>query len=206
MKKVWLKDWFSFFVVIIICLVLLFIVSAVLAVMVRGIPRIAQSLATPEIQFAIKLSLYTSLVSTVFCIFIAIPVAYALVRVDLPLKFLINTLLDLPLALPPLVAGVCLLLFFGTTNFGAWLEGIGLSFVFTVKGIIMVQIFVNLSFMIRVMKAAFLSVNPRLEFIARTLGCTPAQAFFKITLPLSRNGIIAGAVSLGKSSGNLAAY
>jgi molybdate transport system permease protein len=59
----------------------------------------------------------------------------------------------------------------------------------------MAQIFVNIPFMIRVMKSTILSVNPRLEFIARTLGCTPAQAFWKITLPLSKNGIIAGIVT-----------
>lgn len=167
--KIWWKDKFNIFMVTIAYLTFLFIVTAIVTVMIKGIPHITKSLATPEIQFAIKLSLYTSLISTAFCIVIAIPVAYVLARVNFPLKSFFNTLLDLPLALPPVVSGVCLLLFFGTTAFGAWLEKSGLSFVFTVNGIIIAQIFVNLPFMIRVMKSTILSVNPRLEFIARTL-------------------------------------
>jgi len=194
MKKLWWKDKFNIFMAAIAYLTLLFIIVAIGTVIMKGFPHIGKSLATPEIQFAVKLSLYTSLISTVLCIVIAIPVAYVLARVDIPLKSLFNTLLDLPLALPPVVSGVCLLLFFGTTAFGAWLEEIGLPFVFTIKGIIIAQIFVNLPFMIRVMKSTILSVSPRLEFIARTLGCTPTQAFWKVTLPLSRNGIIAGTV------------
>ncbi len=194
MKKKWWKDRFYIFMVAVAFFTFLFMMVAVGTLMFRGLPQIGKSLASPEIQFAIRLSLYTSLISTAFCIVIAIPAAYVLARMDIPMKCLFNTLLDLPLALPPLVSGLCLLLFFGTTAFGAWLERLGLPFVFTVKGIIMAQIFVNLPFMIRVMKSTILSVNPRLEFIARTLGCTPALAFWKITLPLSKNGIIAGTV------------
>ena len=195
MKKNWWQDKFNLFMVAVAFFTFLFMTAAVGTLMIKGLPQIGKALAAPEIQFAIRLSLYTSLISTAFCIVIAIPVAYVLARVDIPMKSLFNTLLDLPLALPPVVSGLCLLIIFGTTAFGAWLEGIGLPFVFTVKGIIMAQIFVNIPFMIRVMKSTILSVNPRLEFIARTLGCTPAQAFWKITLPLSKNGIIAGIVT-----------
>jgi len=192
--KNWWKDKFNISMFIIACLAFFFIAIVIVSGMIKGIPHITKSLAMPEVQFAFKLSLYTSLISTVFCIVIAIPVAYILARVNFPLKSFFNTLLDLPLALPPIVSGVCLLLFFGTTVFGAWLEKCGFSFVFTVNGIIIAQIFVNLPFMIRIMKSTILSINPRLEFIARTLGCTQAQAFFKITLPLSKNGIIAGTI------------
>jgi molybdate transport system permease protein len=193
-KDVWRKDKFNLVMVAVAYLTLFSIVAVIVTVMIRGFPHIGKSLASREIQFAIRLSLYTSLISTSFCIVIAVPVAYALARADIPMKSLFNTLLDLPLAFPPLVSGLCLLLFFGTTPFGAWLEKIVIPIVFTVKGIIIAQIFVNLPFMIRVMKTTILAINPRLEFTARTLGCTPAQAFWKITLPLSKNGIIAGTV------------
>ncbi len=194
MKKTWWKEKFNIFMVVIAYLTLFFFMGAILTVVIKGLPHIGRALATPEIQFAIKLSLYTSFISTVLCVLVAIPVAYVQARVDIPLKSLFNTLIDLPLALPPVVSGICLLLFFGTTAFGGWLEDIGLAFVFTTKGIIIAQFFVNLPFMIRVMRSTILSVNPRLEFIARTLGCTPVLAFLKVTLPLSRNGIIAGTV------------
>ena len=142
-----------------------FMTVAVGTLMIKGLPQIGKALAAPEIQFAIRLSLYTSLISTAFCIVIAIPVAYVLARVDIPMKSFFNTLLDLPLALPPVVSGLCLLIIFGTTAFGAWLEEIDLSFVFTVKGSLWLK-YLSIPFMIRVMKSTILSVNPRLEFIA----------------------------------------
>ncbi len=193
-KKRWWQEKFNLITVSFAYLVSFFILAAIFTVVIKGFNSIGKVILTPEIQFAIKLSLYTSLISTAVCILIAIPVAYALARADMPFKSLLNTILDLPLALPPVVSGVCLLLVFGATDFGSWLDDMGLSFVFTVNGIIIAQIFVNLPFMIRVLKSTILAVNPRLDFIARTLGCTPTQAFFRVTLPLSKNGIIAGTV------------
>lgn len=175
-------------------LVALFVTAALTTVAVRGLPHIVTSCRSPELLYAIKLSLYTSLISTVLCIVLAIPIAYALARLSIPGKFLVDTLLDLPLALPPLVSGICLLLLFGTTVFGALLAGIGLEFVFTVNGIIAAQVFVNLPFMIRVLRSTINDIDPRLEFVARTLGCNQLQAFRKVTLPLARNGILAGVV------------
>lgn len=70
----------------------------------------------------------------------------------------------------------------------------GLKFVFTTKGIILSQFFVNIPYMIKVLKSTIADINPRLEFVGRTLGCSQWQAFFKITLPLAKNGLIAGIV------------
>lgn len=190
----WWRDWFQVSMVAVALLVALFILIALLTVMAMGLPDLGESLASPELLFAVRLSLETSLVSTMLCIAVAVPVAYVLARVPLPGKPLLGTLFDLPLALPPIVSGFCLLLVFGDTAFGSWLERHGLVFVFTIKGIIVAQLFVNLPYTIRVLHSIILSVDRRLEFIARTLGCSNAQAFFKVTLPLSRNGIIAGAV------------
>jgi len=193
-KTRWRQNKFDLFTAGFTYIIALCIFLTIMMVVLKGLPSTKEALLTKEIQFSIKLSVYTSVISTIFCILIAIPVAYVLARVDIRAKQLINMLLDLPLALPPVVSGVCLLLVFGTTGFGAWLEDMGFGFVFTIKGIIISQIFVNLSFMIRVLKSTILAINPRLDFIARTLGCTPMQTFFKVTLPLSKNGIIAGTV------------
>lgn len=193
-KTKWWRDKFNLFTVGFTYIITFCIFMAIMSVVLKGVPSIKEALLMKEIQFSIKLSLYTSIISTACCILISIPIAYVLARVEIQGKQLVNILLDLPLALPPVVSGVCLLLIFGTTSFGAWLEDIGFGFVFTVKGIIISQIFVNLSFMIRVLKSTILAINPRLDFIARTLGCTPTQTFFKVTLPLSKNGIIAGTV------------
>ncbi len=193
-KTKWWRDKFNLFTVGFTYIITFCIFVTIMTVIFKGLPSIKEALLTKEIQFSIKLSLYTSIISTVCCILISIPIAYVLARVDVQGKQFLNILLDLPLALPPVVSGVCLLLIFGTTSFGAWLEDIGFGFVFTVKGVIISQIFVNLSFMIRVLKSTILAINPRLDFIARTLGCTPIQTFLKVTLPLSKNGIIAGTV------------
>ncbi|NPV51277.1 MAG: molybdate ABC transporter permease subunit [Candidatus Methanofastidiosum sp.] len=152
------------------------------------------SLFGEEIQFAIKLSLITSAVSTLLCIAVSIPVAYSIARYKFPGKIIVNTILDVPLALPPLVAGVGLLIFFGTTSFGKTLSEQGLALVFTPLGIIVAQFFVNVPYMFRILRGTFEGINPRYEHVSKTLGCTDGQTFWKVTLPMAKNGILAGSV------------
>ena len=171
-----------------------FVLAVLVCVVVHTTPEaLVESIASEEIQFAIKLSLLTSIISTALAIIIGIPIAYSLARYNIPLKSLINTLVDLPLALPPLVAGVGLLLFF-TTPLGEALEEVGFRFVFTPWGIVLAQFLVNVPFTIRVLRSTFESINPRYEYVAQTLGCSPMQAFLRVSLPMSKRGILAGSV------------
>ena len=173
---------------------------------IRLCRRSAASLASPQIRFAIGLSLVTSTVSTAICVALAIPSAYALARYDFPLKKLVNLVLTLPLALPPLVAGIALLLFFGTTAWGKVLEILGFAVVFTPMGIVVAEVFVNLPYMVRILKSAFSAVNPRYENVAKTLGCTETGAFLQVTLPLARPGLVAGTtITWAKSMGEFGA-
>ncbi len=158
------------------------------------LPALAASLASTEIQFAIMLSIITSVISTAICIAIAIPVAYALARYEFFGKRVANLVLTLPLTLPPLVAGIALLLFFGTTPWGKALEEMGFAVIFTPLGIIVAEVFVNLPYMIRILRSAFLTINPRYEHVSKTLGCTDIGAFLSVTLPMARSGLLAGAV------------
>ena len=103
-------------------------------------------------------------------------------------------MINIPISLPPLVSGVALLLLFGTTRFGQALAAQGLNFIFSVKGIVLAQIFIITPYMVRILRSTFADINPRLEFVARTLGCSQWQAFYKVTLPLAKGGIIAGMV------------
>ncbi len=155
---------------------------------------LAACFASPEIQFAIMLSLVTSVVSTAVCVVIAIPVAYALARYEFTGKRVATLALTLPLTLPPLVAGIALLIFFGTTPWGRALEQAGFAVVFTPLGIIVAEVFVNIPYMIRILRSAFSTINPRYEYVAKTLGCTENSAFLQVTLPMSRAGLLAGAV------------
>ncbi|MEA4924343.1 MAG: ABC transporter permease [Syntrophomonadaceae bacterium] len=179
---------------LIILILFIFIFFALANIVWKGIAGLANSIASPEIQFAIKLSLFTSFTSTVICVVLAIPVAYGLERYSFPGHRLVSVVLNIPLSLPPLVCGVALLLLFGTTGFGQFLAERGLRFIFSVNGIILAQFFIIIPYMVRILKSTIADINPRLEFVARTLGCTQWQAFYKITLPLAKNGIIAGLV------------
>jgi molybdate transport system permease protein len=172
-----------------------FIIALLIGVVTHTTPQaLLTSLVSGEIQFAIRLSLVTSVISTVVCIIVSIPAAYALSRYDFRGKILLNTILDMPLALPPLVAGVGLLILFGTTSFGKSLAEAGIQFVFTPQGIVIAQFFVNMPFMFRVLRATFQGINPRYEYVAQTLGCTDAAAFWRVTLPMSKNGLMAGSI------------
>jgi molybdate transport system permease protein len=157
-------------------------------------PALIASLASPEIIAAVELSLVTSAVSTGLCILVAVPVAYSLARFSFPGKSVASTLMNLPLTLPPLVAGVALLIFYGPSTFGKMLSLLELDVVYTPLGIIVAQFFVNVPYMIRVSRSAFETINPRYEHVARTLGCTEWGAFRQVTLPLARNGLVAGLV------------
>jgi molybdate transport system permease protein len=181
-------------------LILTYIIFLGISVVLLGLilysplPALATNLASPEIQFAILLSLVTSVISTVICIALAIPVAYALARYEFFGKRVATLALTLPLTLPPLVAGIALLLFFGTTPWGKALDQAGFAVIFTPLGIIVAEVFVNIPYMIRILRSAFSSINPRYEYVAKTLGCTDTGAFFQVTLPMARHGLLAGAV------------
>jgi molybdate transport system permease protein len=150
----------------------------------------------------LKLSLATSLITTSLALLVAIPAAYSLSRFTFRGAALIDTAIDLPIVLPPLIAGLSLLAFFGTTSVGQALDELAGRYlappyngiVHTRVGIVVAQFFIASAFATRALKAIFDQINPRFEGVARSLGCTPWQAFWKITLPLARNGLVAGGI------------
>jgi len=119
---------------------------------------------------------------------------YALSRYRFPGHVLVDTIVDLPIVFPPLVAGLTLLVFFSQTSVGRWIESMGMEFVFQPKGIVLCQFVVSASFAIRSAKSAFDEVDQRLENVALTLGCTQWGGFFRVSLPLAANGVLSGAI------------
>lgn len=178
-------------------LVVIIIFITITAIILKGFPYISQVFCSDEVIFAIRLSLYTASVSTIICIILAIPTAFALTKTNMPFKRFSQMLIELPLSLPYLVLGLSLLLVF-SSDFGKWLSTIGFKVVFSKNGIIIAHVLVNLPFVIRIIRTSFQEVDVRLEFIARILGATKAQSFWTVTLPLSKNTII-GAVILAWS-------
>ena len=144
-------------------------------------------------MFAVRLSLFTSLITTALALIVGLPAGYCLSRYKFRGKGIIETLIDLPIVLPPLIVGMCLLIFFSTAP-GRFIESNIIRFVFSVPGIILAQFSISASFGILALRASFDSVDTRYEDAARTLGCTRVQTFLKITLPLVRRGIVSGGV------------
>lgn len=152
-----------------------------------------RSLTSPETLFSIKLTLITVTLSTGLAMLLAIPSAYALSNYHGRLAPLVDTLLDLPIVIPPVAAGLALLILFGY-YLGDAMEAKGLFLPHTQRGIVVAQFFATMTYSVRSVKAAFDSISPRLPAVARTLGSNQWRAFRRVVLPLSRNGILAGAV------------
>jgi len=158
-----------------------------------GLGALAELLRSPQIRAAIWLSIWTTAVTVVIGLLFAVPMGYALSRYRFPGHALVDSIVDLPIVLPPLVVGLSLLLFF-QTQVGQWIEGSVMRFVFERSGIILCQLFVSASFGIRAVKLTFDGIDPRIEDVAMTLGCTRAGAFFRVALPMARRGIVIGGI------------
>lgn len=155
---------------------------------------IRQNIWSPEMRFSLRLSMITGLISTSLVMFFALPIGYTLSRFDFWGKGFVKTITDMPVAFPELVLGLCLLLLFGNTFVGNFLNSVGLNFVFSQKGVVAAQFFTALPYAIRIMKSTFDYIDPRMEFISRSLGYSQFETFVNISLPLAKSGILASTV------------
>lgn len=217
------------------------------------------ALQSPEIRYAIKLSLVSCFVTTLLSLWVGVPLGYLLSRTRFPGKGVLDTLLDVPIVLPPLVIGLSLLILFQTppgkavehltytrmgklllyglipvvaavalrpamrrlwprvdplvgfvggigvlilglwlTNrFTHWEEGLQTRFAtritYEVPSVILAQFAVSCAFAVRTMRVTFDQISPRTEQVALTLGCTQSQAFWAVTLPEARQGLVTAA-------------
>jgi molybdate transport system permease protein len=154
---------------------------------------ILKGIVSPATLFSIRLSLWTSVLTTALAILMSIPAGYVLSRYKFKGKAVVDVILDLPITLPPLIIGMCLLIFF-STRAGHFIQDHIIKFVFSVPGIVLAQFTISASFALYALRECYDSIDPRYEDAARTLGCNKVQAFFKVTLPLIKPGIISGAV------------
>lgn len=182
-------SFFEIFTIIIAIVVIIFTSLLILAIVLKGLPYLGQAFYSDEVRFAVKLSLYTASISTIICMALAIPTAYALTRTAFPFKKIWQMIIELPLSMPYLVLGLSLLIIF-SSDFGKALKELGFKVVFDKNGIIIAQTVVNLPYVIRFIRTAFEEVDERLEFISGSLGATKWERFITITLPLSKNAIV----------------
>jgi molybdate transport system permease protein len=150
---------------------------------------------TAEDLGVVFFSLRMAAASTLLIVPPGLLAAYALARYRGPGKGLVETVLALPLVLPPTAVGIVLLeLLSRRRPPGAWLVAHGIEVVFTWKAVVLAAAVMSFPLLVRSARTAFEEVDPRLVGMARTLGSGPAAAFFRVTLPLAWRGVLAGVV------------
>lgn len=180
------------------CFVLLIVLLLAADLMFTSLTDFREALAKPEIQAAFRLTMLSCTVAAILSIWVATPLGYLLARYRFPGRWLIDTLVDIPIVLPPLVLGLSLLILFhlpiGGWELEAWLrDEIGFGVAFQWPAVILAQFSVACAFAVRTMRVTFDQINPRAEDVARTLGCNRSQAFLFVALPQAWKGMIAGA-------------
>lgn len=175
---------------------LLFLLLPLLALILRvDLLALPANLVNPQVQQAIRLSLVTTGISTWLTLLFGTPLAYLLARHSFRGRAAMDTLLDLPMVLPPSVAGIALLLAFGRRGLlGAYLADLGLTIAFTQVAVVLAQLFVAAPFYIKAAIAGFRSVDQELEQAAALDGATRWNTFRYITFPLAWSALFGGAV------------
>jgi molybdate transport system permease protein len=167
------------------------------ALLLRTLPGgvLTSYLSQPQVVEALRLSLLTTSLTLALTILLGTPIAYLLARRDFPGKQWLDTLVDLPMVLPPAVAGVALLMAFGRRGLLApILNPLGIELAFTTTAVVIAQAFVAAPFYVRAARAGFGAVDPMLEGVARTLGVSPLRTFWRVTVPLALPSLLGGAV------------
>lgn len=183
------------------------ILAALLLVLFLAIPLVAMAwrmirdqsglspLALATLRQALSLSLLTSAVSMIVIVMLGTPLAYFLARRTFPGIHLVDTLIDLPIVMPPAVAGIALLMAFGRYGLvGQWLTPFGITIGFTSIAVIMAQVFTAAPFYVRATRGGFARVDRDMEEAASDLGAPPERVFQTITLPMAMPSLAAGAV------------
>jgi len=199
-----LKVVFSFLSI----LLLLFLIVPVFRILASlPLDQYLQSLKDSSVVSSILLSLKMSMYATILVVLTGVPLAYILARVDFPLKGVVEGLIDIPVMIPHVAAGIALLMVFEANGvFGEFFKSIGITFLDTEYGILIAMMFVSAPFLINSAKEGFKKVDERLEFVSRSLGVGPLETFFKVTLPLARKDIINGALMMwGRGIGEFGA-
>jgi molybdate transport system permease protein len=173
-----------------------FILAPVSALFVRSSPSaFLAALQQADVQEALRLSALTTAITLICAVAFGTPIAYLLARWSFPGRTLLDTFVDLPIVVPPAVAGVALLIAFGRRGlFAPALAAAGIQLSFTTAAVVLAQLFVASPFYIRAARAGFVAVDRRIEEASAVLGAGPLETFWRITVPLALPSLIGGAV------------
>jgi molybdate transport system permease protein len=183
-----------------------FVVGAALAALLFAIPLLGLVWRAPwsaawsvlgeeQTRQALRLSIETSLCATAIAIVLGVPLAFVQARVPYPGRRIVRALVLLPLVLPPVVGGIALLEALGRRGLvGQYLDKVGVNLPFHVGGAVLAETFVAMPFLVLTLEGAFRSSDRGLEDAARTLGASRMSVFRRVTFPLVRPSLIAGAL------------
>jgi molybdate transport system permease protein len=170
-----------------------FLALPLIAIFTQGSLR--EGLRQPGAWTALKISFETSAVSLALMIVFGTPIAYVLATTEFVGKTLLTTLFELPLVLPPAVAGLGLLMAFGRFGLvGPQLSALGIELPFTKAAVVMAMTFVASPLYVRQAISAFGAIDPDLLDASRTLGGGPAKTFLRVAVPVASPGLGAGGV------------
>ena len=147
---------------------------------------LVQALRSRDIRFSIKLSLISCTLTTLLSLWVAVPIGYMMSRFEFRGKPVIDTLLDIPIVLPPLVVGLSLLILF--RYMPEWLSD---AVVYKWPAVVLAQFMVACAFAVRTMRVTFDQIPQRFEQVALTLGCNRRRAFWRVIMPQARGGLLA---------------
>ena len=187
---------------------LAFLLLPIVAIFVRISPaQLVDQLSNPVVKDAFFVSLKTSAIAQTLIVLFGTPAAFLLASRRFRGHSLAVTLVELPLVLPPAVAGIGLLAAFGRMGLlGSSLDAFGITIPFTQSAVTIAVAYVASPLYIRQAIAAFEATDPNLAAASRTLGAGPARTFFRVVLPLARGGLIAGlALSFARGLGEFGA-
>lgn len=154
--------------------------------------HLLEALDSREIQYALRLSLLSSALSTILSLWVAVPLGYLLSRHNFWGKSLVDAVVDIPIVLPPLVVGLALLILFQSPP-GRWFQDSFFRVSLQVPSVVLAQFTVAAAFAVRTMRVTFDQIDVRQEQVALTLGCTRAQAFWMVVFPQARRGLLTAA-------------
>ncbi len=171
----------------------LFLILPLLAIVLRALPAGLKGWLDPATRDALGLSLLTATLSAMLAVLIGTPTAFLLAREEFRGKPILDTIVDLPMVLPPAVAGLALLMAFGRRGLlGPVLAAMGIELPFTTPAVVIAETFVAAPFYVRAAKAGFASVDRGLEQMSALLGMSNLRTFFRVTLPLAAPALLGG--------------
>jgi molybdate transport system permease protein len=184
----------------------IFILPSLVLICLIGLPILALVWRSANIKIfpyafsesavnALKLSLITSTISVILSLLTGAPLAYIQAHWKFHGRALLDVLVDLPIVLPPSVAGIALLMAFGREGlFGAWLDLLGINIPFTTIAVVMAQVFVSAPFLVRSARIGFAAIDPQLEEAAKVEGASTWHVFQHIMLPLASRALLTGII------------